>query len=222
MPDLKFEILSSHVKQYAAVPTLVFNLQITNHVENEEVYAVALKCQVMIEAVKRRYDEESKDRLFELFGEHTRWDETLRTIFWQIINIPVPAFKNKTVVEINIPCSEDFGTSAGKYFYAVRDENVPLAFLFSGTLFYKNCDDDLQITLVPWEKEALYKMPLALWQQMMDNYFPNCRWLQISRDVYEKLVSYKALSRFATLQNCLEHIIDGALKEIIISENQHA
>jgi hypothetical protein len=48
MPDLKFEILSSHVKQYAAVPTLVFNLQITNNSENEEIYSVSLKCQLMI------------------------------------------------------------------------------------------------------------------------------------------------------------------------------
>src|SRR5579862_5217686 len=126
MPDLKFEILSSHVKQYAAVPTLVFNLQVTNNIEGEEVYAISLKCQLMIEAVKRRYDEESKNRLYELFGPHTRWDETLRTFFWQIINLPIPAFTNKTIIEVNVPASEDFGTAAGKYFYAVREGTVPL------------------------------------------------------------------------------------------------
>jgi hypothetical protein len=175
----------------------------------------------MIEAVKRRYDEQSKNRLFELFGEHTRWDETLRTIFWQIVNVPVPAFQNKTIVEVNIPCSEDFGTGAGKYFYAVRDDHVPLAFLFSGTLFYQNSDKDLQITLVPWEKEAVYKMPAVLWQQMMDSYFPDCRWLQVRRDIYDRLVEYKALTKFPTLQNCLEHVVELGLREMGVAENQN-
>src|SRR4051794_22984471 len=99
MPNLKFEIISSEVKRYAVLPTLSFQLQITNDVEGEEVYAAALKCQVMIEAVKRTYNEESKDKLHELFGEPFRWDETLTSFFWTIINIPVPRFTGKTVVE---------------------------------------------------------------------------------------------------------------------------
>ncbi|MEO7294340.1 MAG: DUF6084 family protein [Ginsengibacter sp.] len=213
MPDLKFEIISSHVKQYAAIPTLVFNLQITNDAENEEVYAAALKCQIIIEAVKRRYNEETKDRLYELFGDAARWHETLRTTFWQIVTVPVPRFIGKAVVEINVPCSEDQGLAAGKYFYAVRDDTVPLAFLFSGTLFYKDPEGNLQITLVPWEKEAFCKMPAALWQEMMDTHYPNSRWLQIRKDIYERLVRYKALNKFHTLEECLESILDEALKE---------
>src|SRR5678810_167326 len=146
MPNLKFEIISSAVKPYAIVPTLVFNLQITNEIENEEVYAAALKCQVMIEAVKRSYNEESKDRLNELFGEPFRWDETLRSFFWTIVNIPVPRFTGKTVVEISIPCSEDQALAAGKYFYAVAEGVVPLAFLFSGTLFYQDRHGNLPVS----------------------------------------------------------------------------
>lgn len=222
MPDLKFEIISSRVKEYAAIPTLVFGLQITNNAEHEEVYAVALKCQIIIEAVKRRYDEETKDRLYELFGDAARWHETLRTTFWQIVTVPVSRFTGKTVVEINVPCSEDQGLAAGKYFYAVRDETVPLAFLFSGTLFYKDAGGHLQVMLVPWEKEAFCKMPAALWQQMMDMYYPNSRWVQVKKDVYDRLVSYKAQSKFPTLENCLEHILDKALEQTNISENQKA
>src|SRR5476649_2243639 len=119
MPDLKFEILSSEVKPFAVMPTLSFQLQITNETKDEEVYAAVLKCQVMIEAIKRTYNEESKDRLHELFGEPFRWDETLRSFFWTIVNIPVPRFTGKTVVEVAIPCSEDQALAAGKYFYAV-------------------------------------------------------------------------------------------------------
>jgi hypothetical protein len=215
MPDLTFEILSARTRSYSAVPTLVFELQITNKNAKEQVYAVALKCQLMIEAVKRTYDEETKDRLFELYGPHTRWDETLRTLFWQIINIPVPAFMDKTVIEINVPCSEDFGTAAGKYFYAVRNGDVPLDFLFSGTLFYENEESALQMTMVPWNKQALFNLPAGLWQQMMDEYFPNCRWLQIRKDIYEKLVKRKASEHFPTLQHCLEYFIERTPAEKI-------
>ncbi len=222
MPDLKFEIISSQVKPYAAVPTLVFHLKITNETKNEEVYAAALKCQVVIEAVKRRYDEEIKDRLYELFGSAERWHDTLRTTFWQIVTVPVPRFTDTTVVEINLPCSEDQGMAAGKYFYSVRDGEVPLAFLFSGTLFYKGSNGDLQITLIPWEKEAFCKMPASLWQEMMDLHFPNTRWLKVRKDIYDKLVQYKARHNFPSLENCLEHILEETLHEKNIIEKQNA
>ncbi len=222
MPNLTFEIISSEVKPYAAMPTLAFKLQITNDAENEEVYAAALKCQVMIEAIKRTYNEDSKEKLHELFGEPFRWDETLRTFFWTIINVPVPRFTGKTVVEIMIPCSEDQALAAGKYFYAVSDGTVPLAFLFSGTLFYKDPEDNLQVTLIPWEKEAFCKMPVNLWQEMMDTYFPNSRWMRVRKDIYDRLVKYKSQSSFPTLESCLDSVLDEALKEIQLTEKYTA
>ncbi len=220
MPNLKFEIISSEVKPYAVLPTIAFKLQISNDVENEEVYAASLKCQLMIEAVKRSYNEESKDKLHELFGEPFRWDETLRSFFWMILNIPVPRFTGKTVVEVAVPCSEDQALAAGKYFYAVSDGTVPLAFLFSGTLFYKDPEDNLQVTLIPWEKEALYKMPAILWKEMMNTYFPNCRWIRVRKDIYDRLIKYKAETTFPTLENCLDSILDEVLKDIRLTEKQ--
>ena len=220
MPNLKFEIISSEVKEFAMIPTLSFKLKITNDVEGEEVYAAALKCQVMIEAIKRTYNEETKDKLHELFGEPFRWDETLRSFCWVIINIPVPRFTGHTIVEVAIPCSEDQALAAGKYFYAVDNGLVPLAFLFSGTLFYKDADDNLQVTLVPWEKEAFWKMPANLWQEMMEGHFPNSRWLRVRKDVYDRLVKFKSQSASPTLENCLEQILDDALKNIHLHENQ--
>jgi hypothetical protein len=218
MPDLKFEIISSEVKPYAVMPSLSFKLKITNQTENEEIYAAALKCQVMIEAVKRTYDEDAKDKLHELFGEPYRWDETLRTFFWTIINIPVPRFSGSTIVEIIIGCSEDQALAAGKYFYAVSDGSIPLSFLFSGTLFYKNPEDNLQVTLVPWEKEALHKMPARLWSEMMDEYFPNTRWVRLQKDIYEKLVQYKSQSKYPTLETCLETLLNEALNEKLVEK----
>lgn len=214
MPDLKFEVISVEVKQFAVMPTLSFKLKIANASEREEVYAAALKCQVMIEAIKRSYDEEAKDKLHELFGEPFRWDETLKTFFWTIVNIPVPRFTGSTIVEFTIPCTEDQALAAGKYFYAVSEGHVPLALLFSGTLFFKDASGNLQVTLVPWEKEAFFKMPANLWKDMMDIYFPNSRWLRIRKDIYDRLIIYKAQTAYPTLENALEFLLDDALKYI--------
>lgn len=220
MPDLEFEIISVEVKPFAVVPTLMFNLQINNKVENEEVYAAALKCQIMIEAAKRTYNEASKDKLHELFGEPFRWDETLKTFFWTIVNVPVPRFIGKTIVEIAVSCSEDQVLAAGKYFYAVSEGTIPLSFLFSGTLFYRDHNDDLQVTLIPWEKEALCKMPATLWKEMMDAHFPNGRWIRVRKDIYDQLVKYKAQSAFPTLETYVEYILDQSLNDVLPIEKR--
>jgi hypothetical protein len=213
MPELKFDIISSEVRPFAVLPTIVFHLQITNETENEEVYAAALKCQIMIEAVKRTYNGETAQRLYQLFGEPARWDETLRTFFWTIVTIPVPRFTGKTTVEVHVPCSEDQALAAGKYFYSVADGKIPLAFLFSGTLFYKEPKGELHITQVPWEKEAFHKMPAHLWSDMMETYFPNSRWLRIRKEIYDRLVKYKSQTAHPTMETCLEEILDTALKQ---------
>src|SRR5436305_9207889 len=119
MPDLDFEIVSAEVKPYAAVPTLLFKMLISNNNEEEEVFAAALKCQVLIEATRRSYDEESKANLREVFGDPDRWEETVRSLLWTTVTIPVNRFRKNVIVEIAIPAYEDHITAAGKYFYSV-------------------------------------------------------------------------------------------------------
>ena len=106
--------------------------------------------------------------------------------------------------------------AASKYFYAVTDGLVPLAFLFSGTLFYTGADEKLQATLIPWEKEALCKMPARLWQEMMDTHFPDMRWIRLHRDVYDKLIQYKAQTPYPTVDALLDAILTNTLKETIL------
>ena len=214
MPDLDFQIINAEVKPYAAVPTLSFKLQITNAVAGEEVYAAAIKCQVIVEATKRSYSEDEKSKLREVFGEPKRWEETVKGLFWTNVTIPVPRFTGSTVIDVPIASSEDHLMAAGKYFYSVKDGEIPLAFLFSGTLFYKNAEDKLQVTQVPWNKEAAYKMPAFLWQQMMDTYFPNARWIQLRNDIFDKLYRYKAAGSFPSLESCIESLLEQAAKKI--------
>ncbi|MGH7598853.1 MAG: DUF6084 family protein [bacterium] len=212
MPELTFEILSAEVKPFAAVPTLLFKLQITNAVENEEIFSVGLKGQVMIDAIHRHYDSETQKHLIEVFGEPVRWEETLNSLLWTYVVVPIPRFIGSVVVDVPIACSEDLTVASGKYFYALRDGIAPIAFLFSGTIFYKTPDAVIQVTQIPWEKEATFKLPIKIWQEMMDHYYPNSRWLRLQKDTFDKLYEYKAKNALPTLEACLDKLIDKALE----------
>ena len=134
-------------------------LAITDAEKTPRIESVILRCQIQLEVTKRRYADEEKAHLFELFGEPERWGQTLRTMLWTHSNISVPPFSGSTVVDLPIPCTFDFNVAATKYFAGLDDGLVPICLLFSGTTFYKTDEDDLQVEQISWEKEAYFKFP---------------------------------------------------------------
>ena len=145
MPDLDFEVESADVLPYAAVPTLLFRLGITNAVEGEEVNSVSLRSQIRIAATQRRYDPEEQGKLRELFGEPHQWKDTLRSLLWTNTDTTVPRFSGGAVFEMPVTCTYDFDVVGTKYFAALEDGEIPLEFLFSGTVFYRGESGILQV-----------------------------------------------------------------------------
>jgi len=192
MPDLEFGTMDAEVLSYAAAPTILFKLPIHNAVEGEEIHSIMLRAQIRLEVTRRHYNHETEDRLVELFGPPERWGQTLHSMVWTHATAFVPRFTGGTVAEVPIVCSYDFEVAASKYFYALEDGDVPLIFLFSGTIFYSKGDGPVQIAQIPWEKEAQYRMPVRVWKEMMDHYFPNSAWLRVRKDVFDQLYAYKA------------------------------
>ena len=47
----------------------------------------------------------------------------------------------------------DFEVAAAKYFHALRDGEIPLLLLFSGTVFYRG-DDGMLVDQIPWDREV--------------------------------------------------------------------
>ena len=84
----------------------------------------------------------------------------------------VPTFTGSTTFRVPVPCTYDLELAAAKYFHAVRDGEVPLAFNFNGTIYYRGDDGRLQMSLVPWSCSAEYRLPLAIWHELIDHYFP--------------------------------------------------
>ncbi len=214
MPDLSFRIEEAIVVSFAAAPTLAFKLRIEN-TAGQTIHTVALRCQIQIEATRRRYTEEEQSRMRDLFGNPDRWSQTLRSLLWTNTSVVVPSFQGTTLVDLLIPCTFDFNVAATKYFEGLTEGDIPLLLMFSGTVFYADLDDALQVAPISWEQETKFKLPVKVWRDMMDSYYPNSVWLSLRRDVFERLYQYKTQHGIPTWEQALEKVL--AVEEMVSS-----
>ena len=213
MVDLTFAIEGAEVDRYAAAPALFFKLRVINETPDVGVENVLLHCQIRIEAARRTYALEERERLIELFGETHRWKDTLQSMLWTHTNVQVSAFESQRVVELPVPCSFDFNVAATKYFFGLEGGEVPLAFLFSGTVFYRDADGFLQMDLISWSKEAAYRLPVRIWQELMDIYYPNSAWLRIDREIFDEIYRYKRNNGFTGWDETLRALLTRQCEE---------
>jgi Family of unknown function (DUF6084) len=212
-PDLNFEVVDAEVPPYAAVPMLIFKLHIVNTVETQLIHSIMLRCQLQINVTRRRYSSEAQARLLELFGEPQRWSQTLRPLLWTHVSTSVPQFSESTTIDLAVPCTYDFEVIATKYFNALEDGYIPLTFLFSGTIFYEGDQDNLQVGQISWSKEATFLLPVALWQEMIQRYYPNSTWIRLRKDVFDQLYQYKATHGLPTWEEVVDHLLHKGSEE---------
>lgn len=213
MPDLDFRVEGAEVLEYSAVPSLLFKLRIEN-LEEEPIRSISLNTQIRIAARQRHYEAVEQERLLELFGEPHRWGETLRSLLWTHNVLQVPRFSGSTAVDMPVTCTYDLEVVAAKYFYALEDGEVPLEFLFSGTVFYAAEGGWLQTARISWEKEAEFRLPVRLWKEMMEHYFPNSAWLRLRKDAFDGLYDYKVRRGFPTWEAAVESLLRVSEREV--------
>lgn len=208
MSPVAFEVIGARVEAYAAVPTLVLRLRITA-ADGEPVHALALRSQIMIEPKRRHYGPDEERRLTELFGETPRWGETLRPFLWTNVSTVVTTFAGATEVDLPITCTYDFEIAAAKYMHSLEDGEIPIVLMFSGTAFGTSAAR-LNVVPVSWSEEASYRIPVGLWRDMMDLYFPNTAWLRLGRETLDALQSYKAARALLTWDETFERLLKEA------------
>ena len=191
---------------FAAAPTLRFMLRI-EAASGQAIRSVALNTQVRIAAERRSYDERATGLLAEVFGEPRQWSTTLRNMFWTQTTLMVPSFTGSTLVEMPVPCTYDFEVAASKYFHAVEDGDIPLEFLFSGSVFYVGEAGGLRTGRISWDKEARFRMPARLWHEMMHHYFPNSAWLRLRKEVFDRLYAFKAAGSLPTWEDAIDALL---------------
>ncbi len=190
MSGLSFQVVGARAEPYAAVPTLVFALRI-EEASGQPIHAIALRCQVQIEPNRRSHSPAEQAKLLEMFGVPGRWGETVKPLLWTHLSVMVPRFQGAVTVDLPMTCTYDFEVTAAKYFEALDDGEVPLLFLFSGSVFTPGASG-FMVERVPWEKEAAFRLPVSLWREVMDRYFPGSAWIRLQRESLDALQRFKA------------------------------
>ena len=211
MPDLNYQVEGAEPQRYAAAPMMLFKLRITEAVaagrQPTPIHAIALRCQMRIEPGRRKYSASEQDRLLDVFGTPERWGQTLRPMLWTHVSAIVPPFTGVGDVDLPVPCSFDFSLAATKYFDALTEGEIPLCFLFSGTIFYRATDEALQVEQISWQKEASFRLSAATFREMMDRYYPNSAWLCLRKDVFDRLNHYRSRQGLPTWEQALERLM---------------
>jgi hypothetical protein len=206
-PELGFTVLACEPLAHAAAPSLRFSLGIDAH--GAAVRSVMLDVQIRIAATQRQYDEAEQAQLGDLFGEAHRWADTLRNLLWTQATLVVPPFDGSTVVDLIVPCTYDFDVAAAKYLAGLHEGEIPLELLFSGTVFYAGASGAIQINRISWNAEAAHRLPVRVWRETMDHYFPNSAWLRLDRRAFERLVAFRARNALTSW----EAVVDALLQE---------
>jgi len=207
--QLAFEVDGARVEPYAVVPGVFLRLRIAEST-GVPVQAIALRAQVQIEPRRRRYDPGEERGIVELFGAPSRFGDTLRSVVWAHVSVMVLAFEGETFVDVPLPCSYDFEIAAHKYLAAMRDGDVPLTLLFTGTVFTQGANG-MSPEFVPWSSECTYRLPIALWREAVEANFPNSAWLRLRRDVFDELYRFRTLRGLPTWEATIEALLAASV-----------
>jgi Family of unknown function (DUF6084) len=203
--ELVFDCTSAAADAYAVAPTLVFRLRIAE-TTGQPIGGIALRAQLRIEPLKRRYSDAEAERIGDLFGERARWGDTMKPLQFAIVAQMVPAFSGSVEVDLPVPLTYDFDVATAKYFHGLEDGEVPFVLLFSGTTFL-DAGGSLSIEQIPWHKETSYRLPIAVWREAMDQHFPNSAWLRLRRDTLDGLQRFRSRRTLPTWDDTIEALL---------------
>lgn len=208
-PELAIAVTDGAPAPHAAVPTLQFTLDVASS-NGIPVRSAMLVAQIRIAAARRPYSRDEQARLTELFGNPDRWGTTLRSLYWTHATVVLPPFDDRTPATLLVPCTYDFDVIAAKYLHAVQDGYIPLDFLFSGSLFFLDDEGLLKTSRVSWESESAYRLPVRIWKDLMDAYFPRSAWLRLRQDTFDRLYAFKATQTIPTWDEALDSLLRHA------------
>jgi hypothetical protein len=211
MSEVTFAVVEVAPEPYAVTPILMARVGVVAD-GDDPVHAIALRCQVRIDPLRRRYDDEEAAGLTDLFGPRERWATTQHPFLWQHTSTMVQGFTGSTQVNLPLECTYDFEVTASKYLRALRDGAVELQFLFSGTVFTAGTRG-FAVAQVPWDREDTYRMPVAVWHDLMRQHYPNTGWLRLDHDTVSALAAYRSAHGMLSLDEAVTALLRAESSE---------
>jgi hypothetical protein len=208
VPAPELTVISAAHERHSAAPTMVFALGVSEP-EGHDIYTIALTVQIQIDPAKRGYDQDTRLRLQELFGPPGQGAASTQSLVWARVDVLVPSFLGSTTVELRVPCTYDLEVATAKYFNALDDGDVPLSFHFTGTVFYRGPDGTLQVVLIPWDTDAQFRMPVAVWRAMIDEHYPAGGWIRLHETTLARLHARRADRGLPSFDACVTELLEG-------------
>ena len=173
------------------------------------VHALALRCQVRIEPLRRHYSDQEAARVVDLFGDRPRWGQTMQPLQLAFLAHVLPGFTGGCGFDLALPVSYDVEVAAHKFLAGLDEGEVPLLLLFSGQVFTGGVGS-IAVEPVPWHKEATARLPVAVWREAMDAHFPDQAWLRVHRATYDRLAEYRGRHGLLGWDDVLGRLLDEA------------
>jgi hypothetical protein len=206
--DVTFAVLDVSPEPYAVTPVLTARVAVAANTE-DPVHAIALRCQVRIEPLRRSYSDVEAAALTDMFGTRDRWATTQRTFLWQHCSAMVQGFTGNATVALPLDCTYDFEVTAAKYLHALKSGTMPLQFLFSGTIFVKS-ERGFSVQQVSWDCEDRYDMPIGVWRDLIALHYPNTGWVRLRHETVTALAGYKSAQGMLDLDHAVTALIADA------------
>jgi hypothetical protein len=191
--------------RYAASPTVLLRMRARDG-SGLRVHALALRCQVRVEPVRRSYSDAEAARVVDLFGERPRWGSTMQPLQLAFLSHVLPGFTGECAFDLALPVSYDVEVAAHKYLAALEDGDVPLLLLFSGQVFTGTAGA-IAVQPVPWHKETTVRLPVAVWREAVDTHFPGQAWLRVRRETFDRLSTYRGRHGLTSFDEALDRLL---------------
>jgi Family of unknown function (DUF6084) len=202
--DFQFSVVDAEAKAHAASPTIRFKLAI--RCQGAAVEAIVLRTQIRIEPQWRSYDAAEQDLLVDLFGTPDRWNTTLHALAWADVPVMVPAFDRETEVDVAVACTYDFDVAATRFFNAVAGGEIPLRFLFSGSIFRRS-EESFLVEMLSWSSECGYRMPWRVWRSAMNACYGDSALLRVDREMFVQLQRVRAKIGAHSWEQTFAHLL---------------
>ena len=192
--ELAFDCIGRAADPYAAVPTLVFRLRITE-TSGPAVHAIALRCQIRIEPQPPRYADGEAELLGDLFGDPDRWGDTLKPLQFadglrhgarlhrSDRDRPAGAVLATTWRSRRASTSPRWTTARSRCSCCSAARSSPGRATASRRARCRGTS------------EARYRCRWRCGGRLMDRYFPGSGWLRLRRDTLARLQRFKSDKR---------------------------
>jgi uncharacterized protein DUF6084 len=208
--DLRFDVVDAVPEKFAAAPHLLFRMRVSE-TSGAVVHAIALRCQLRIEPQRRPYDGREQEALADLFGTTDRYATTLKPFLWTHTTALVQGFEGARDFDLPVACTYDFDVSATKYIHALRGGDIPVVLLFSGTVFTRG-ESGFAVEQVSWSLEAEHRLPVTVWHDLMDIYFPGSGWIRLDRQTIDALARYRTARGLTSWEETLGALLPQAVE----------